>query len=65
MLLVVVAISLWIFLFAIKDLEHELRREVIGWYYTLYLLLVASMAAMTMTNDLFNLFVLMTTAQYL
>jgi len=59
MLLVVVAISLWIFLFAIKDLEHELRREVIGWYYTLYLLLVASMAAMTMTNDLFNLFVLM------
>lgn len=59
MLLVVVAVSLWIFLYALKDLEHELRREVIGWYYTLYLLLVASMAAMTMTNDLFNLFVLM------
>lgn len=59
MLLVVVAVSLWIFLYALKDLEHELHREVIGWYYTLYLLLVASMAAMTMTNDLFNLFVLM------
>lgn len=59
MLLVVVAVSLWIFIYAIKDLEHELRDEVIGWYYTLYSLLVASMAAMTLTNDLFNLFVLM------
>jgi len=59
MLVVVIAVSLWVFFYALKDLEHELRREVIGWYYTLYLLLVASMAAMTMTNDLFNLFVLM------
>jgi multicomponent Na+:H+ antiporter subunit D len=59
MLLVVIAVGLWIFLYALKDLNHELRREVIGWYYTLYSLLVASMAAMTMTNDLFNLFVLM------
>jgi multicomponent Na+:H+ antiporter subunit D len=59
MLLVVVAISLWIFIYALKDINHELRRQVVGWYYTLYSLLVASMAAMTMTNDLFNLFVLM------
>ncbi len=59
MLLVVVVVSLWIFVYALKDLKHELRDQVIGWYYTLFALLVASMAAMTMTNDLFNLFVLM------
>jgi len=59
MLIVVLIVSLWIFVYALKDLEHELRKRVVGWYYTLYALLVASMAAMTMTNDLFNLFVLM------
>jgi len=59
MLLVVLAISLWIMVYALKDLEHELKTEVMGWYYTLYALVVASMAGMTLTNDLFNLFVLM------
>jgi multicomponent Na+:H+ antiporter subunit D len=59
MLIVIIAVSLWIFFYALKDITHELQVGVIGWYYTLYALLVASMAAMTMTNDLFNLFVLM------
>ncbi|MBW6462899.1 MAG: proton-conducting transporter membrane subunit [Bacillota bacterium] len=59
MLLVVTGVSLWIFVYALRDLEHELHHDVIGWYYSLYALLVASMSAMTLTNDLFNLFVLM------
>jgi multicomponent Na+:H+ antiporter subunit D len=46
-----------ILLFGSKDLLHELKESVIGWYYTLYLLLMASMLGMAFTNDLFNLFV--------
>jgi len=59
MLLVVLAVSLWIMVYALKDLEHELKTEVMGWYYTLYALVVGSMAGIALTNDLFNLFVLM------
>lgn len=58
-LLIVISVSLWIFVYAVGDLKHELKKEVIGWYYTLYALLVGSMAGMALTNDLFNLFVLM------
>ncbi len=59
MLIIVLAVSLWIIIYAIKDLEHELKPDMLGWYYSLYALLVGSMAGMAMTNDLFNLFVLM------
>ncbi len=59
MLLVVISVSLWIFIFALRDLQHELKKRVIGWYYTLYSILVGSMAGIVLTNDLFNLFVLM------
>ncbi len=59
MLIIILAVSLWIMVYALKDLEHELKTEVLGWYYTLYALVVASMAGMALTNDLFNLFVLM------
>ncbi len=58
-LLVVISVSLWVFIFALRDLAHELKQEVIGWYYSLFALLVGSMAGMVLTNDLFNLFVLM------
>jgi len=59
MLLVVLAVSLWIMVYALKDLQHELKIGMLGWYYSLYALLVGSMAGIAMTNDLFNLFVLM------
>lgn len=58
-LLVVLAVSLWIFIFALRDLQYELKKGVIGWYYTLYAVLVGSLAGIVLTNDLFNLFVLM------
>lgn len=59
MVIVVLTVSLWIFFYAVRDLQHELKIEVIGWYYTLYTILVGAMAGMALTNDLFNLFVLM------
>ena len=51
-------IGLLIIIYASKDLIHELKDESkINWYYTLYLLLMASMLGIALTNDLFNLFV--------
>jgi len=58
-LIIVISVSLWIFLYALRDLKHELKKTVIGWYFTLYSILVGSMAGIALTNDLFNLFVLM------
>ena len=50
-------VSLVVLVYASKDLLHELKPHLLGWYYTLYLLLVASMVGMALTNDIFNLFV--------
>jgi multicomponent Na+:H+ antiporter subunit D len=50
-------VGLLVMVYATKDLLHELKQEVMGWYYTLYLLLMASMLGMVLTNDLFNMFV--------
>ena len=59
MLLVLLSLALWIFVYALRDLEHELKKEVLGWYYALYALLIGAMSGMALTNDLFNLFVFM------
>ena len=59
MLLVVLGLGLWIFVYTLRALDRELKRELTGWYYTLYALLFASMCGMALTNDLFNLFVFM------
>jgi len=59
MLTTITGVSLWIFIYALRDLEHELKEEVICWYHSLYAILTASMAVMALTNDLFNLFVMM------
>ncbi|MCR3921799.1 MAG: monovalent cation/H+ antiporter subunit D family protein [Firmicutes bacterium] len=50
-------VSLLVLVFASKDLLHELQTVVRSWYYTLYLVLIAAMFGMALTNDLFNLFV--------
>jgi len=59
MLLVLHGIGLLILVYSIGDLKKELADRVIGWYYTLYLLLMGAMSGMALTNDLFNLFVFM------
>lgn len=55
--LTMTGVGLIILVFASKDLPHELKPHLLGWYYTLYLLLMASMVGMALTNDIFNLFV--------
>ncbi len=57
MLVVLSSISLPVLVYASRDIHHEVREEVVGWYYTLYLLLIGSMMGIALTNDLFNLFV--------
>ncbi|PKM83555.1 MAG: monovalent cation/H+ antiporter subunit D family protein [Firmicutes bacterium HGW-Firmicutes-13] len=59
MMITITIVSTLILIFATKDLEHELKPKVKGWYYTLYLLLVGSMIGLSATNDLFNMFVFM------
>ncbi len=50
-------ISLFILFYSIPSLKKEVTLQAKGWYYTVYLLLVASMFGMVMTNDLFNMYV--------
>jgi multicomponent Na+:H+ antiporter subunit D len=57
MLLTLTGVGLLILIYATQDLLHEIKTDVMGWYYTLYLLLMASMVGLALTNDLFNLFV--------
>lgn len=59
MLLVLTGVGLVVLAYGFVDLLSELKERVIGWYYTLYLLLIGSMVGMALTNDLFNLFVFM------
>jgi len=57
MLMVLSSISFAVMVYGSKDLEHELKDDVLSWYYTLYLLLIGAMVGITLTNDLFNMFV--------
>ena len=57
MMAVMGGISLLILLYSIPSLKKEIRPRSIGWYYTIYLMMLASMYGMVMTNDFFNLYV--------
>ncbi len=57
MMMVLSSICLVVMVYGARDLYHEIRAEVMSWYYTLYLLLLASMIGIALTNDLFTLFV--------
>ncbi len=57
MLMVLSTIGLLVMIYGATDLYHELKEEVLSWYYTLYLLLIGSMIGIALTNDLFNMFV--------
>ncbi|RQD73865.1 MAG: monovalent cation/H+ antiporter subunit D family protein [Candidatus Syntrophonatronum acetioxidans] len=59
MMITVGVVSTLILLFATEDVKHELKDKVSGWYYTLYLLLIASLMGLAVTNDFFNMFVFM------
>jgi multicomponent Na+:H+ antiporter subunit D len=57
MLVVISFVCLLILIYSLSSLEWELPEKGIGWYYTIFLLLVASMMGMAITNDLFNMYV--------
>ena len=59
MTLVVLTLSLFIIIYSLKDLEHEIESSRMYSYYTLVFLLIFSMIGMIFTNDMFNLYVFM------
>lgn len=56
-LVVFTFVSLLILFYSVTSLETEVPERGIGWYYTTFLLLVAAMLGMAMTNDIFNMYV--------
>ena len=62
-LLVIAIVSLPVALFARGNLTHEVGgKERVTRFYVLYLLLVGALAGMALTNDLFNVYVLVEVA---
>ncbi|UMZ72859.1 complex I subunit 5 family protein [Natranaerofaba carboxydovora] len=59
MVLIITGIGFLTLFYATKDLAHDLTENAQGIYYPLYILLIAAMAGMAITNDIFNLFVLL------
>lgn len=57
MLVVISFVALIILFYSASALEWEVPEAGTGWYYTAFLLLVASMMGMAITNDLFNMYV--------
>jgi len=58
MIVLLTGCSFFIALFSFRSLSHEIPDAATGWYYTLYLLTLATMIGMVITNDLFNLYVM-------
>ncbi|OWZ83910.1 complex I subunit 5 family protein [Natranaerobius trueperi] len=56
---IITGIALLVFIFASRDLPYELAENALTLYYPLFLLLIASMIGMVVTNDLFNIFVML------
>lgn len=53
------AVGLLVLIYSWRYVTHELEEEKCTYYYTLYLLLFASMLGFTVTGDIFNMFVFM------
>lgn len=62
LLITILSVSTLILVFSLTDLRHEIETRLLGGYYTLYLLLVGALVTLCVTNDLFNMFVLMEVA---
>ena len=55
----VMVLSFLVILYSFRDVEHEIKQELVAGYYTLIFLMLFSMIGMILTNDLFNLYVFM------
>ncbi|SDK95759.1 complex I subunit 5 family protein [Natronincola ferrireducens] len=59
MTFVIITMSILVLIYSLRDIEHEISAVQITRYYTLVFLLLFSMIGITLTNDLFNLYVFM------
>lgn len=55
----VMVLSTLVIFYSYRDVEHEIRPDLVPGYYTLIFLMLFSMVGMILTNDLFNLYVFM------
>lgn len=53
----ITGIGTLILIYSLRDLHHEITPRKHGWYYALVMLLMGGMIGMSLTSDLFNLFV--------
>lgn len=58
MMMLIAGISLCIMVFSFTAVKYELERIVSGWYYTAFLLCFSGMIGLVVSNDLFNMYVL-------
>ncbi len=58
MIMAISGISLAIMIFSFVTIKYELERIVTGWYYTAFLLCLSGMIGLVVSNDLFNMYVL-------
>jgi multicomponent Na+:H+ antiporter subunit D len=59
MILVLSGVTLLISVYCLGYIDHEIAPRAQGWYYASFLLLLSGMLGMSVTNDLFNTFVMM------
>ncbi|MDY6827164.1 MAG: monovalent cation/H+ antiporter subunit D family protein [Bacillota bacterium] len=57
MLMLISGICFLILIYSFHAIKHELDNNVVGWYYTAFLLCMAGMMGLVITNDIFNMYV--------
>jgi len=58
MAVIITGIGFLVLVFAWRDIQREINYALRGWFYTLVLLASGAMVGMVLTNDLFNLYVM-------
>jgi len=59
MTLIILTVAFLVIIYSLKDMEHEIKDYQFSSYYTLIFLLLFSMIGLTVTNDMFNMYVFM------
>ena len=59
MTLIILTVAFLVIIYSLKDMEHEIKDYQFPSYYTLIFLLLFSMIGLTVTNDMFNMYVFM------
>lgn len=59
MTLIILSVAFLVIIYSLKDMEHEIKEYQMSSYYTLVFLLLFSMIGLTITNDIFNMYVFM------